>query len=49
MVKEIRDTVRASDRLAGVKDSLTDIEILQKRLREVYRLNKVLRLLWCKY
>ena len=39
--EEICDTVPASYHLAGVKDSLPDIEILQKRLREVYRLGKV--------
>lgn len=41
MADEISDTVPASYHLAGVKDSLPDIEILQKRLREVYRNNKV--------
>jgi MoaA/NifB/PqqE/SkfB family radical SAM enzyme len=41
MADEISDTVPASYHLAGVKDSLPDIEILQKRLREVYRDNKV--------
>ena len=35
MADEISDTVPASYHLAGVKDSLPDIEILQKRLREV--------------
>ena len=41
VAEEISDTVPASYQLAGVKDSLPDIEILQKRLREVYRNNKV--------
>ena len=41
IAEEISDTVPASYQLAGVKDSLPDIEILQKRLREVYRNNKV--------
>ena len=41
MAEEISDTVPASYHLAGVKDSLPDIEVLQKRLREVYRLDKV--------
>ena len=41
VAEEISDTVPASYQLAGVKDSLPDIEILQKRLREVYRSNKV--------
>ena len=41
VAEEISDTVPASHQLAGVKDSLPDIEILQKRLREVYRNNKV--------
>jgi len=41
MAEEISDTVPASYHLAGVKDSLPDIELLQKRLREVYRNNKV--------
>ena len=41
MAEEISDTVPASYHLAGVKDSLPDIEVLQKRLREVYKSNKV--------
>ena len=41
VAEEISDTVPASYQLAGVKDSLPDIEVLQKRLREVYRNNKV--------
>jgi organic radical activating enzyme len=41
MAEEISDTVVASYHLAGVKECLGEIEELQERLREVYRLNKV--------